>query len=526
MKLKKHFALLLLAGAGFFAAAPVLTAPAYAQEDDEEPVKGAPQLDPTVAKALQDAYTALQEERFSDALNALNSLISSRGDRMKPYDKATTYEIRASVYLQQENTQAALRDLQTALSSGGFDYDPKRNNQLRYYIAQIYMQLENYPAAIQNLNEWIQASERLGTTVDANAWYLLAAAYASSTPENYRAAMRPIEQAIAGRAEPKKSDFDLANLIYSELGENTKRSALLERIINIWPGERTYWTQLAGLYSTTGKDKEAFSVLEVAYRAGLLEKEAELLTLVNFYSFFENPYRGAKMLSREMDAGRIKKTQQNLVLLSQLWSQSREHKRAIPVLQEAAGNSSNGELSYRLGQVLLADEQYAASERALQTAINKGGMDARKTGDSYMLLGTARFSQAGPNDCNQRLRALTAFQNASRYPASAGQARSWVSYINAINDTAYAQDILEQRQNIEATEAQVERLQTQAQVCRLQADGNCERFATQIEEQRASLTELRKPITKCGATPAVEPEETEEPEIVTEEPAEEAPAGE
>jgi hypothetical protein len=143
-----------------------------------------------------------------------------------------------------------------------------------------------------------------------------------------------------------------------------------------------------------------------------------------------------------------------------------------------------------------------------------------------MLLGTARFSQAGPSDCNQRLRALNAFQNASRYPASAGQARSWVAYVNAINDTEHAQNILEQRQNLEAAEAQVERLQTQAQVCRLQNDGNCERFATQIEEQRAQIKELQKPILKCGATPAVEPEETEEPEIVTEEPAEEAPAGE
>ena len=427
MKLKKHFALILLAGAGFLAATPVMTSPAYAQEDDEAPSRGAPTLDTNVAKALQDAYTLMQEERFPEALTALNALMSSRGDRMKPYDRATTLEIRGSVYINQDNLQAALRDFQGALASGGFNYDPKRNNQLRYYIAQIYMQLENYPAAIQNLNEWIQTSQQLGTTVDSNAWYLLAAAYAQSNPPNYRSAMRPIEQAIAGRAEPKKSDYDLANLIYSELNENAKRGELLERIINLWPGERSYWTQLAGLYSSTGKDKEAFSVLEVAYRAGLLEKEGELLTLVNFYSFFENPYRGAKMLSRDMDAGRIQKTQANLVLLSQLWSQSREHKRAIPILQQAAANSSNGELFYRLGQVLLADEQYAASERALQSALNKGGMDARKTGDTYMLLGTARFSQAGPNDCNQRLRALTAYQNASRYPTSASQARSWVA---------------------------------------------------------------------------------------------------
>ena len=81
---------------------------------------------------------------------------------------------------------------------------------------------------------------------------------------------------------------------------------------------------------------------------------------------------------------------------------------------------------------------------------------------------------------------------------------------------------MEQRQNLEAAEQQIERLQAQAQVCRLQADGNCERFTGLIEEQRTLIKDLQKPIVKCGDKPPEEPAETEEPEIVTEE----TPAGE
>ena len=115
-------------------------------------------------------------------------------------------------------------------------------------------------------------------------------------------------------AEPRKGYFDLANLIYSELNDNNKRTPLLERMVNYWPNEKSYWTQLSGAYSVMGQDRDAFSVLEVAYRAGLIKTENELLTLIQYYSFFDNPYRGALLLEREMNAGNIKRVQKNLIL--------------------------------------------------------------------------------------------------------------------------------------------------------------------------------------------------------------------
>ncbi len=66
------------------------------------------------------------------------------------------------------------------------------------------------------------------------------------------------------------------------------------------------------------------------------------------------------------------------------------------MLEEASKLSDKGELSYRLGQVLLADEQYAKAEKALRQALEKKGMTPTQTGDTYLLLGTAIFSQAGP----------------------------------------------------------------------------------------------------------------------------------
>ena len=505
----KTLSRLLSATALTVAGALATVTPAVAQQcASEDNERGSKTLSAATAKVLGPAYEALQAENYAEALSLVDGLIASRGDRMDAFEKSTVYEIRGSINAGRENFRAALSDFQTALSAGGLP--TARNNTLRYFIAQLNFQEERYKEAIDSLNSWIAYAQRCGEPIDANAYYLLAAANVQKTPQDFRAALSPAEKVIDLRPEPRKSDYDLLNLVYSELNENSKRAALLEKMINIWPGERSYWAQLGGLYSTIGQDANAFSVIEVAYRAGLLDKEAEILTLVNFYSFFDNPYRGAKLLEKELAAGRVKNTQQNQILLTQLWSQARESKRAIPVLTTAAANSSDGELSYRLGQQLLADEQYVPAIRALTQAINKGGLDARQTGDVWMLLGTARFNAADQDDCAARLRARSAFTNATRYSTSASQARSWVGYIDAINQTLFDQDKLENVQNIDATQAQLERLKTEAQVCRLQgtSSANCGTVEQRTQQAQTRLAELQRSdaVTKCGARPVTEDE--------------------
>lgn len=514
-----------LAGAG-------VIAPAFAQDEDEDktdrPARRAETLDPSVAKVLGEVFELTQTDQFQPALQKLNQLIAERGDKMKAYDKSITYQMRGSIKVSLEDYRGALQDFQTALNAGGLP--AVQNDQLRYYIAQLYFQLEDYQSAISGLQQWIKAAQAAGTKVDCSAYYLLAAAYTQITPPNYRAALPPGEQSVACLTEPKKANYDLLNLLYSELNESTKRTSLLERMINFWPHERSYWTQLSGLYSQLGKDADAFAVLEVAYRAGLLKSEAEILTLVQYFSFYENPYRGAKLMEREMGTGTIKRNVKNLTLLSQLWSQAREHKRAIPVLQEASKLSDKGELSYRLGQVLLADEQYAKSEKALRAALKKGGMTPTQTGDTWLLLGTAVFSQAGPEDRDTRRRAREAFVKAQNYSNTAKQARDWVRYIDEVTKVEYSQDYLECLQIADTRKSDIERLKTQAQVCRLQSGGaECD---TPLAQARALEKEAEKNICvlKGGAESAPKRLRTEinEPEGAEESaPAEEpAPAEE
>ena len=441
-------------------------------------------LSPRVAQTLQTVFEQMQAEEYQAALGGLNQLISQRGDSMSAFDRATTYELRGSVKASLDDFRGAQRDFQVALDTNALP--PTRNNQLRYFIAQLNFQLEDYQGAIRGLNSWIQTARTCGQTVDPNSYYLLAAAYTQVTPPNYRAAVGPAENAKNGAEEPRKNYYDLLNLIYSELNDNAKRTPLLEEMINFWPGNKSYWTQLSGAYSVTGKDRDAFSVLEVAYRAGLLSSESELLTLIQYYSFFENPYRGAVMLEREMNAGNIKRNQKNLVLLSQLWSQSREHKKSIPVLRAAAGQASSGELYYRLGQVLLADEQYAAAERALTSAVNRGGMRDREAGDAWLLLGTAQFAQAGPDSVAIWDRARRSFVNAQRYSTARRRAAEWVQYIDAVKSTYISQQRLEEQQRLERCRDDLQRIERDQRIRELQ---NREPTAEELAREAQIVTE-------------------------------------
>lgn len=444
----------------------VLAQAAPSQCDAEE---GGPSqtLSPRVGQEIQKLYELMQNDQFSEALAGFNTLIGNRGDGLSAYERSTVLELRANVKINLEDYRGAIADLQGALDANGLP--PARNNQLRYYIAQLNFQLEQYQTAINGLNQWIQTARTCGVTVDPNAYYLLAAAYTQITPPNYRSALGPAEQALANQgAEPRKGYYDLLNLIYSELNDNAKRAPLLEQMVNNWPNDKSYWTQLSGAYSVTGKDREAFSVLEVAYRAGLIKTENELLTLIQYYSFFDNPYRGAVLLEREMNAGNIKREQKNLILLSQLWSQAREHKKSIPILREAAQNASNGELYYRLGMVLLADEQYAASQSALENALNRGGMDRRDTGDAWLLLGTARFSQAGPSDTARWASAREAFVRAQNYDNARNRARDWITYIDAVVDTYWTGLGLDYDQNLDLCQDDLARFERDARIRDLQ----------------------------------------------------------
>lgn len=421
----------------------LLAGPAIGQsgrqgDNGDEEEQSTPSLEPRVAADLLEAYEALENDEYEVALEKLNKLMDRRGDSMKPFDKASVLQIRGQAHVNVEDMDKALEDFAAALSLDALPKD--QQNRLRFNMAQLYFINERYEDSIRLFEEWMKGD----VEVTDLAYFMLAASHYNL--EDYQAAINPVKNAIEVADEPKQRYYELANALYSNLGNIEERTRLLETMVEIWPDSLNYWRQLASLYLEQGDEFKSFSTLETAYINGLIKDESDILLLAQYYSNFENPHRGASVLEKEMEAERVERNVDNLELLSQLWSQAREHGKAIPVLREAAALSDEGDLSFRLGQALLADEKNEQAEQALEDALEKGGLSDRQEGEAWMLLGNARFNQAEPGDQEQREKADEAFAEATQFASTRRQAADWRKYLDAINKTERRQAALEEQQ--------------------------------------------------------------------------------
>jgi tetratricopeptide (TPR) repeat protein len=409
-------------------------------------------LSPRVAKQLLSAYEEIEAENFDEALEQLNDIIDSRGENMRPFDRASVLQVRGSAHVNMENFEAGIADFAEVIRLSALPEE--QNLRMRFNLAQLYFVTERYEEAIRFFEEWLAVEE----DPDASAYFMLAASHYNL--KDFENTLVNINRAIELAEEPDKRSYDLKNITLSELGYVEERTEHLEAMVEIWPEELPYYRQLSAIYLEQDMRLESFAVLETAYLEGLPIKEDDKVILAQFYSGFNNPHRGAELLEREMAEGNVEKNVDNLELLSQLWSQAREHQKAIPVLREAAQLADTGKLSFRLGQSLLADEQNEAAETALENAIEKGDMDDGMMGEAWMLLGNARFNQAGPGDLDQRAVAAEAFEQAEQFENTEAQASSWRGYIEAINQTERRQVALEREQAERLEEAAQERLLT------------------------------------------------------------------
>lgn len=408
-------------------------------------------LSTRAGRDLNEALNFANEEppRTQEAVNVVNQLLQRE---LPAFDRATALEVRGNLLFQLDRPREAIRDFVEVLE---LDVLPlARQRVIRRNVAQLYYTQEQYDQAIRFMRSFIREA---GSEAEPSDYFILAASYVQN--DDFRGALRPAQTAVRldqQAGERSKQFYDLLNLIYNELGMETERGRLLETMVEYFPSEESYWTQLAGAYSAADRRADALAALEVAYKAGLIDDEDKIVTLTQFYYDQNNPYRGAKLLSSEMDAGNVERDLDNLELLAQLWAAAREQDEAIEILTEAAPKRSDGRLYYQLGQSYLADENWRLAIQNLRNAVNRGGLEPREVGNAYTLIGTALFQQDSDSR-ESRQAAREEFVRAARYRTSRRTAESWIEYIDTIEDTLARQAEVEFSQAVERKERQISR---------------------------------------------------------------------
>lgn len=360
-----------------------------------------------------DAETAaMQNKDWATAIAKLNQL---RAAGLNCYEESAVIRLSAYIKIEQGDRAGAIKDLLDAINKG---YIPQDQTAQTYYnIAQIYLQDENIKSALEYMQKWQQA----GGKPDRTQKWQLAVLY--QRVDNYKEAVRWAEE--VRRDDGAKFDqqlYDLLVYLYNETGEKAKLADVLETLVERKPEERKYWDAIAGNYFADNEQRKAFEVQKAMYLAGMLKTEDEIMRIVNFYNQFNVPYYSAKVLEKEMNAGRVKKTVERMSLLADFYQVAREHAKAIPVIRQAAEMGGGGAMYERLGASYSELQKWKETEDALQQALKLGGVKDR--GTVWVRIGQSRYERG------DRAGAKEAFRQAGNQGG-----RGWLEFMQSEEDT-------------------------------------------------------------------------------------------
>ena len=416
---------LMIGGAAVISA--MTTAPAFAQEEGR-------QFGSAAGQVVNDALQMINSGQHGAAVSKLNEAIAIPA--LNAYERSTIYQMMGASYYETNNYSQAISSFENAINAGGLL--PNESDALRVNIAQLLIANGSYAQGAQMLENYLNR----GGQQKPQYTEMLVQAWVQS--DNYAKALPWAERWFNGASPKERKHFDLLNFLYNNLRMPGKQADIVRQMINRWPEDKTLWDAWASMLANGGREQEAFEVTKMLYLGGALNSEPDLMKVVQYYSFYDMPYQAAQILEREMNAGRISQSSEKLVQLSDLYRQSREYKKAIPILERAAAGSGQAKLYADLGEALYNEGDCVKAEQAFNSAISKG-FDA---GKSYMLIGTCRYEDSQKEEravCKgttraqreestknkKRRNAIEAFERVPGSSREGRNAQKWVSFIRA-----------------------------------------------------------------------------------------------
>ena len=413
---------------------------AVAQEADE-----GRQFDAKSGEAVNSALTQANAGDNQGAVNTLNSALNLPD--LNAYERSTMYQMLGQYSYELDRPTDAQRFFESAINSGGLL--PNEIDNIRVVIAQLMIGNGQYREGATRLENFLNSGgQEKPQYVEllTNAWV---------QAEDYRRAL-PWAEKWFNRASPKeRRHFDLLNFLFNNLGMQGRQADIVKEMIGRWPEDKSLWDAWASMLANGGREQEALEVTKMLYLGGALNTEADLLKVVQYYSFYEMPYQAAEILEREMQSNRISTTPEKLKQLSGLFRQAREYKRAIPILENAASQSGEAKLYADLGEALYNEGSCQKSENAFKEAINRG----YDKGKSWMLIANCRYDQTNSLErlnCEMsdtqmaeapitkaRASAVEAFERVPGNSRERSNASKWIQFISAERDAVDRRCIFE-----------------------------------------------------------------------------------
>jgi tetratricopeptide (TPR) repeat protein len=371
-------------------------------------------LDELTWKRLNDVYEDVGEENYQSAFDKLQKMI---GRAHGNYQKAVLAQALAQVEWARSNYDAALVSFERAVE---LDTLPDLAHfSLMYQIAQLYYMKERYDEALDKLALWMCKVPK--EKITAAAYYLKAVIYASQL--DWANVVPAIEAAISMSDEPKESWYQLKLSAHFELEQFPKVAQTLEILVENWPDKKSYWIQLSQIYYMLKMKEEALSVLALAYRRNMLDKQTDVMYLSSLYSNSDVPYKSASVLQKGLEDGIVENNKRHWAIVADAWFTAEEMENALAAYEKAGKASTDGEIDLRRAYILVDMERWSEASVAISAALERGGFNDRKTGEAYVLQGMSEFNLGNYS------KASTAWGRASKYPRAKQSAQQWMNHM-------------------------------------------------------------------------------------------------
>ncbi len=371
-------------------------------------------LDEATWKRLNDVYEDVGEELYDSAFEKLQKL---NGRAHGNYEKAVMSQAMAQVEWARKNYDASLTYFEKAVE---FDALPDLAHfSLMYQIAQLYYVNDRYDDALDKLDLWMCKVPK--EKVTAAAYYLKAAIYSSK--KDWTNVVPSIETAISMSEKPKESWYQLKLGAHFELEQFPKVAQTLETLIQHWPDKKTYWVQLSQIYYKLKMEDEALSVIALAYRRNMLDKQTDIMYLSSLYSNSNVPYKAAGVLQKGVEDGFVEPSKKHWSIIADSWFTAEEMEKALAAYEKAGQASDDGEIDLRRAYILVDMERWSEALEAINAALDKGGFNERKTGDAFVIQGMSEFNLGNYN------RASAAWSRATEYPKAKKSAQQWMNHM-------------------------------------------------------------------------------------------------
>lgn len=364
-------------------------------------------------KKLNSAYEVYLNEELAEEVRTAQTIeMLKEIDPKEPFDKAMIERFLGQLLISEDGrAQEALTLLETATDRRILN-DTEQADMLRL-VGDLSMQEEKPEKAIKWYTEWMDFTCKQ----DGDVWTRMAKAHLDL--KQFDKVLDAADSAIASYPEPNKNPYALKIASYHETKNYVGAVSVAEVLVELFPTEKNWWSQLGFFYMLTEDFTKALATFELAHKQGFLSKKQEIRALVQLYAQNEVPIKSAQLQREYMDSGLLDKEASDLAQLANTMLQAREHKEAAKFFGQAGQKESDPEYFRKQGVMLMQIEDYKGAISALTRALDAGG-DKGKINYSLM---EANFYAGNFRQANVHA------TEAMKEPSLRRTTRAWVPYI-------------------------------------------------------------------------------------------------